>query len=140
MTRNEKGIPQITFAPSAVYHRLGVSPMNRQRSWLPSPTRNAGVISASIRTKNATTSSRSRHRWRNAIESMNPNTATRAPPARLSQSDWRPEALTSSAIVLKRSVSQRVFHQSMLTGPRNGNVNWPRSPWKERIAIRIIGM
>ena len=43
-------------------------------------------------------------------------------------------------MVLKTFVSNSVFHQSRLIGPRNGNVSWPVSPWKERIAIRIIGM
>ena len=37
MTRNANGIPQITFAPRAVYQRFGVYPMNFQRSWLPRP-------------------------------------------------------------------------------------------------------
>ncbi len=82
-----------------------------------------------------------RRQWRRkAIESEKPNTATSAPATSDSQRDWRPDALTSSAIVLKRFVSQSVLHQSMLTGPRNGNVSWPVSPWNERIAIRIIGM
>ena len=71
---------------------------------------------------------------------MKPKIATSAPATSDSQSDCRPDALTSSAIVLKRFVSQSVLHQSMLTGPRNGNVSWPVSPWNERIAIRIIGM
>ena len=57
-----------------------------------------------------------------------------------SQSDWRPDALTSSEIVLKTFESNSVFHQSRLNGPRNGNVSCPVGPWKERIAIRIIGM
>ena len=37
MTRNANGIPQMTLAPSAVYHRFGVYPMNFHRSWLPRP-------------------------------------------------------------------------------------------------------
>jgi len=90
--------------------------------------------------KNATTSPFRRQRRRKAIESEKPKTATSTPATSESQSDWRPDALTSSAIVLKRSVSQRVLHQSRLIGPRNGKVSCPVSPWNDRIAIRIIGM
>ncbi len=82
MTRNENGIPQITFAPRAVYHRFGVYPMNFQRSWLPRLTRNAGVIRASIRMKKAITSPFSRQWRRKAMESMKPKIATSVPATR----------------------------------------------------------
>ncbi len=66
--------------------------------------------------------------------------ATMPPATRLNQSDCRPDALTSSAIVLNVFASNNVFHQSRLNGARNGKVSCPVGPWKERIAIRIIGM
>src|SRR5439155_25369671 len=137
MTRNENGIPQITFAPRAVFQRLGRALMNFQRSWLPSPTRKAGVISASKITKNA--SGEPRKRLRNAIDSVKPSRATIAPAARLIQRDCWPVARTASALEPGTDAAKSDRHHTRLVGPLNGKVRFAYAPWKERIAIRIIG-
>ena len=52
--------------------------------------------------------------------------------------DWRPDALTSSAIVLNKiRVPQRPPPVG-LKAHGTGRCSWPVSPWKDRIAIRII--
>src|SRR5712691_314462 len=137
MTRNENGIPQITFAPRAVFQRLGSAPMNFQSSWLPSPTRKAGVISASMITKNAIGAPW--NRLRNAIDRVKPSTATIAPAARLIQRDCCPVARTASALEPGIDASKSDRHHTRLAGPLNGKVRLAYAPWKERIAIRIIG-
>src|SRR6059058_421222 len=115
MTRNENGIPQITFAPRAVFQRLGSAFMNFQSSWLPRPTRNA-------------------------IDSVKPRTATIAPAARLIQIDCAPVARTASALEPGIDASKSERHQTRLAGPLNGKVRLADEVWKDRIAIRIIGM
>src|SRR5439155_25187926 len=130
MTRNENGIPQITFAPRAVFQRLGSAFMNFQSSWLPRPTRNAGVISASRITKNASACPRKRRR--NAIDSVKPRTATIAPAARLIQIDCAPVARTASALEPGIDASKSERHQTRLAGPLNGKVRLADEFWKDR--------
>ena len=74
MTRNENGIPQITFVPSAVYQRFGVLAHELPEELVAEPDEEGRRHQREHEDVEGDHVALQRQRRRNAIDSENPNT------------------------------------------------------------------